>query len=319
MNSANVRVPDFFIVGQAKCGTTALYEMLRQHPDIYLPDLKEPEFLASDMRRWFRPPLAGPVPTTLDEYLALFVDARANQRAGEASAFYLTSHAAASSIAALNRDARIIALFREPASFLRSLHLQLLENHVEDQRDLRRALALEERRRHGRNIPWRCYRPPALHYSEHVRYADQLARFEAVFPREQLLVLIYEEFRDDNASAVRRVLRFLGVDDSVPVAPIKVNPTVAVRSQRLDALVHRYSVGRDPVSHTVKTGIKTVLPQQTRQRLLRAVQTDVVHSAVPPPDEQFMQELRRRLKPEVERLSAALGRDLVTLWSYDLV
>ncbi len=317
MNSVRGRVPDFFIVGQAKCGTTALYEMLRQHPNIYFPDLKEPEFLASDMRRWFRPPLAGPVPSTLEEYLALFVDARADQRAGEASAFYLTSHAAASSIAALNPEARIIALFREPASFLRSLHLQFLENHVEDQRELRRAIALEKRRRHGRDIPWRCYRPQALHYSEHIRYADQLARYQAVFPREQLLVLIYEEFRDDNASAVRRIFRFLDVDESAPVAPIKVNPTVALRSQRLDELVHRYSVGRDPVSHAVKTGIKAVMPRQTRRRLLHAVQSDMVHSSVPPAEEQYMQELRTWLKPEVERLGASLGRDLLTLWHYD--
>jgi hypothetical protein len=317
MNSA--RVPDFFMVGQPKCGTTALYEMLRQHPDIYLPDLKEPEFLASDMRRWFQPPSSGPLPSTLEQYLALFANARTDQRAGEASTFYMTSHAAASAIAALNRDARIIALFREPASFLRSLHLQLLENHVEDQRDLRRAIDFETRRRHGRRIPRRCCRPQALHYSEHVQYAAQLARYDAVFPREQMLILIYEEFRDDNAAAVRHVLRFLDVDDSAPIASTKVNATVALRSQRLDELVHRYSVGRDPLSHMVKTGIKAVVPEGTRRRLLKAVQADIVHTAVRPADEGFMEELRRRLKPEVERLSEALGRDLVTLWEYDRV
>jgi len=45
------RRPDFFVVGQPKSGTTALYEMLRQHPQIYMPDLKEPEFFAADLRR----------------------------------------------------------------------------------------------------------------------------------------------------------------------------------------------------------------------------------------------------------------------------
>lgn len=57
-----MRVPDFFIVGQAKSGTTALYEMLRQHSAIFMPDLKEPEFLAADMRQRFRPPMAGALP-----------------------------------------------------------------------------------------------------------------------------------------------------------------------------------------------------------------------------------------------------------------
>ncbi len=40
------RVPDFFIVGHPKCGTTALYEMLRRHPQIFMPDIKEPWFFA---------------------------------------------------------------------------------------------------------------------------------------------------------------------------------------------------------------------------------------------------------------------------------
>ena len=49
------RIPDFFIVGHAKSGTTALYEMLRRHPEIFMPDAKEPWFFASDMRPRFPP------------------------------------------------------------------------------------------------------------------------------------------------------------------------------------------------------------------------------------------------------------------------
>ena len=58
-------VPDFFIVGHAKCGTTALYEMLRAHPQIFMPDLKEPAYFATDLRRRFQPAGAGPLPETL--------------------------------------------------------------------------------------------------------------------------------------------------------------------------------------------------------------------------------------------------------------
>src|SRR5207302_817523 len=64
------RVPDFFIVGHAKCGTTALYEMLRAHPQIYMPDLKETQFLAREPQDQ---PLAPNIhPRTLTEYLSLF-------------------------------------------------------------------------------------------------------------------------------------------------------------------------------------------------------------------------------------------------------
>ena len=70
------RVPDFFIVGHHKSGTTALYEMLRRHPQIYMPDLKEPRFFARDLRFQFEPKTSGRLPNTLEEYLSLFDDGK---------------------------------------------------------------------------------------------------------------------------------------------------------------------------------------------------------------------------------------------------
>src|SRR5438876_10601316 len=116
------RKPYFFIVGHAKSGTTALYEMLRDHPQIYTPELKEPWFFATDMRVRFQPSIGGRPPQTLEEYLRLFREAKPGQRIGEASSSYLWSRTAASGIAQLSPDARIIAILREPASFLYSLH-----------------------------------------------------------------------------------------------------------------------------------------------------------------------------------------------------
>src|ERR1700746_300560 len=120
------RLPDFFIVGHAKSGTTALYEMLRRHPQIFMPDFKEPWFFATDMQTRFMPPRAGPLPQTLAEYMTLFAGARSDQRVGEASASYLWSRTAAAQIAEVQPAARIIAILREAASFLRSLHMQFL-------------------------------------------------------------------------------------------------------------------------------------------------------------------------------------------------
>jgi hypothetical protein len=209
------RIPDFFIVGHAKCGTTALYQMLRRHPQIFMPELKEPLFFATDLRMRFQRPAAGPLPTELDDYLSLFAAAGSTQRVGEASSSYLWSREAAGRIAAVQPDARIVAILREPASFLRSLHLQLLQNHIESQKSLRRALALEQPRREGKQIPRRCTRPQALMYSERVRYVTQLRRFHEQFGRERVLVLIYDDFRAENEATVRGVLRFLDVDDAV--------------------------------------------------------------------------------------------------------
>jgi hypothetical protein len=312
-----LRTPDFFIVGHAKSGTTALYEMLRGHPQIYMPDDKEPWFFADDMRERFTRPMAGATMRTLEDYLALFADARADQRAGEASSSYLWSRTAAANIAAVQPDARIIAILREPSSFLRSLHLQLLQTHVESEKQLRKAIALEAERRAGRQIPRRSHRPQLLQYADHVRYVEQLRRYEELFGRERMLILIYEDFRADNEATVRSVLRFLDVDDEVPVHARDANPTVLMRSQQLDSLVHAVSVGRGPLSRAAKRAMKLLTPADARRRLLRLAQRRVVHGAPPPGDEQLMRELRERFKGEVQALSAYLDRDLVTLWKYD--
>src|ERR1700710_2280895 len=95
------RVPDFFIAGHAKTGTTALYEMLRRHPQIFMPELKEPLYFATDLRMRFQRPAAGPLPTELGDSLSLFLDARPDQLVGEASSSYLWSREAAANIAEL--------------------------------------------------------------------------------------------------------------------------------------------------------------------------------------------------------------------------
>jgi hypothetical protein len=312
------RVPDFFIVGHPKCGTTALYETLRRHPQIYMPDGKEPWFFAPELHER-TPPRPEGTPRTLEQYLALFTAARPEQRVGEATALYLWSQTAAARIAEVQPAARIIAILREPASFLRSLHLQFLQTYVETEGDLRRALQLESERRQGRSIPRHSYWPQALLYSEHVRYVEQLRRYHAVFAPENVLVLIYDDFRADNEGTVRAVLRFLDVDDDAPIDVPRANPSVQARSQRLHALVHALSVGTGPGSRGVKAAIKALTPRPLRRRALYAAQRHVVFSDPRAPDEELMGELRVRFKGEVAALGEYLGRDLITLWGYDRV
>jgi len=128
------------------------------------------------------PPRPEGTPRTLAEYVSLFAAAEPGQIAGEATALYLWSQTAAARIAEVRPDARIIAILREPASFLRSLHLQFVQTYVETEGDLRKALALEQERRGGRAIPRHSYWPQALLYSEHVRYVSSCV---ATTPRFQ--------------------------------------------------------------------------------------------------------------------------------------
>ena len=313
---ATGRLPDFFIVGTPKAGTTALYSMLRHHPQIFMPDSKEPWFFAQELQER-TPPRPEGTPQTLQQYSALFAAARADQRAGEASPLYLWSRTAATNIAQVRPDARIVAILREPASFLRSLHLQFVETYVESENDFAKALALEPARRAGREIPRYTYWPQALLYSEHVRYVEQLRRYEAAFGRAQMLVLIYDDFRADNAGTVREVLRFLGVDQTIEVGSVQANPTVRARSQSLNQLIHAISVGRGPLSLAVKGAIKALTPQRARRSALRTAKQRVLYAEPGPADERLMAELRARFAPEVAALGDFLGRDLLSLWGYD--
>jgi Sulfotransferase domain len=311
-------IPDFFIVGHPKCGTTALYAMLKRHPQVYMPDAKEPWFFAEELHER-TPPRPEGTPRTLAEYRAWFAHATPGRRVGEASPLYLWSHTAAARIAAVRPDARIVAILREPASFLRSLHLQFLQSYIEIEPDFAKALALEPARREGRRLPRYTYWPKVLLYSEHVRYVEQLRRYLARFPAEQLLVLVYDDFRADNDATVRRVLRFLEVDDTAPVQLLDVNPTVRARSQRADTIVHALAVGRGPLSRATKATIKALAPRRVRRGVLGTIRTRVLYAEPQPPDEATMHELRRRYKHEVVALGDFLQRDLVTLWGYDSV
>lgn len=154
-------------------------------------------------------------------------------------------------------------------------------------------------------------------YSERVRYVEQLRRYHASLGVEQVLVLVYDDFRRDNAAVLRRVLRFLEVEEDVAIEPSEANPTVLMRSQQLDELVHAVSVGRGPLSRTLKRGVKALSSKRMRSRALGLVRRQLIYGDPGAPDERQMAELRRRFAPEVAALSEYLDRDLVSLWGYD--
>jgi hypothetical protein len=299
-------VPDFFIVGHHKSGTTALYRMLRSHPQIYMPALKEPRFFAPDLR-----PLLGSngsLPETWEDYVALFAPARPEQRTGEASPSYLRSQLAAGLIAEARPEARIIAILREPASFVRSLHLHMLKEGVESEPDLGRAFAAESLVRAGRRV---------RRYSDHVQYVEQLRRYHAAFAREQVLVLIYDDFRADNGGTLRSVLRFLDVDATVAPPAQQANPAVRVRSQRVRRAARPLLGGRSALARAISAGGRLLTPGGRGREQLRALRHRVVYGAPPAADERVMAELRSRFKGEVEALSEYLDRDLVAQWGYE--
>jgi len=315
------RVPDFFIIGTLKTGTTSLHAMLKHHPQIFMPGLKEPQYLASDLlprpghekkrrERWY--------PKTLEDYLALFADAGPEQLVGEVTPTYLWSRTAAENIAEMQPDARLIAILREPAEFLRSLHISFLRGGNEAVRDLRKALSLEDARRAGKRIPHSSHRPQLLQYSTHVRYVEQLRRYGERFSQEQMLILIYDDFRADNDATIRRVLRFLELDDDLQLASERLNVSPEyVKIRRAHEMIDSLKTGRSPIVRKTRVTARALTSARMRSAARGGVERIARHRVPPGTDERLMEELRRRFKPEVEALSDYLGRDLVALWGYD--
>jgi hypothetical protein len=282
--------------------------------------VKEPRFFAPDLySRFAGRNGGGPARLhTLEGYLELFADARPDQRAGEASPVYLRSTEAARRIAEVRPDAQIIAILREPADFLRSLHLQMVSSNEETERDFRRAMALEDKRRAGKRVPRNAHHPKSLLYSSHVRYAEQLQRFHGQFPKENVLVLIYDDFRADNEATLRTVLGFLGVDTDRPMEQVETLRLKAVRSPGLHRLANSARLARlNPAaaSHTGRV-INALTPALHGSERFRSSWRRIAYSEPRPPEESFMRELRQRFKPEVVAISDYLGVDLVSRWGY---
>src|SRR5438105_3219492 len=143
-------LPNFFIVGAGKAGTTSLYRYLGQHPQIYMSRVKEPSYFASEIRPENLSPVfarhierqsrrlrlrevltdgkplrpSGWLISEWDDYLRLFQEVRDEKAIGEATVSYLWSRTAAGNIAACLPDAKIIMLLRDPAerAFSQYLH-----------------------------------------------------------------------------------------------------------------------------------------------------------------------------------------------------
>jgi Sulfotransferase domain len=308
------RAPDFLLVGHPKCGTTAIYKMLRRHPQVYtVPGMKETGFLDDETPP---PPPRSPRPKTLDEYLAVFGAAAPGQRAGEMTTSYLRSRTAPGKIAEVAPDVRIVAIFREPASFLRSLHLQLVHDHVEPIADFRSALALEPARMEGREMPPECVRPAELMYANLIRYREQLERYHAALDPSQVLAIIYDDLRNQNRATLENMLRFIGVDDVASLEVFDAHPSVRVRSSRAQGLLRATVHGKGRGPRAFKRMVMPFTTRRFRQNAFRFTRDKLLYAKPKPPDEELALELKRRFRDEVEAFGDYVGRDLLTLWGY---
>jgi hypothetical protein len=295
-----MRRPDFFIVGAPKCGTTAMQDYLGQHPEIFMPEMKEAHFFGADLDApvFFR-----------DEkkYLALFARARNEKRVGEASVYYLYSKRAATEIKAFSPDATIIAMLRNPVEMIYSLHSQRLYNGNEDIEDFEAALEAEEDRKRGLRLPKDRHLLAGLFYRDVAKYSDQLQRYIDVFGRGKLKVIIFDEFKRNTDEVYKETCQFLGVDPTFNPVIRVINGNKGVRSVTYRNIIFRPSL--------LRTVARRVIPDTPRRKIIRALErVNLKYEERTPMNPELKQRLKEEFRPEVERLSHLLDRDL-TYWS----
>jgi hypothetical protein len=304
-----MRKPDFFIVGAPKSGTTAMADYLGQHPEIFMAKRKDSNFFGSDLR-FVNTIMLPPDMFRVNEetYLSWFADVRDEKRVGEASVWYLYSKKAAKEIKEFNPDADIIIMLRNPVDMLYSLHGQFLYDFNEDIEDFEEALGAEEDRKRGLRIPTTAYLPEGLYYREVARFSEQVERYINIFGRDRVLIIIFEEFKEDTKRVYKETLRFLGVSTDFEADFRVVNPAKAVRSRR----VMRFIADPPRLLRPLAEKLSTVgwLRDKVKWVLDRF---NVKVSSRSPMDRQLRRRLLKEFAPEIERLSKIIGKDL-TFW-----
>lgn len=299
---SNGRVPDFFIVGAPKSGTTAMYTYLAQHPEVFLPERKELRFFGSDLIIRNRTPL------TLEDYLAYFSDADGAQRVGTAYVWYLFSTHAAREIRAFSPRAQIIAMLRNPVDMLYALHSEFLFNANEDIEDFAAALDAEDDRRRSRRIPRHAHIINGLWYRSVPRYVEQLRRYFDLFGRERVHVILFDDFVADTAATYRSTLRFLDLDSGYAPAFDVVNA-----NKRLRVPGVRPFLAQPPPA--VRRLARALVPGSLRRRMYRSLQeANISQTKRPPLSRSLREALAAQFADEVDQLSQLLGRDL-TGWT----
>jgi hypothetical protein len=296
--------PNFFLVGAPKCATTSMDAYLGQHPQIFMARGKESHFFARDL-------YPEGIGCSWDLYSSMFENVSGENIRGESSVFYLLSRTAAKDLAAFAPDAKILIMLRNPLDVLESHHSQIVYEGIESEKDVTTALRLETDRKNSCPSDRATYKERVKHYSDVVRFGEQLARFREHFTPEQIHTVIYDDLKADMAHEYAKVLAFLGVDTNFqPVFELK-NANKTVRSATLRTLLYQTP---EPITRLSRM----VLPNYTLRRRVRNAIKRMNTNYQPrrPMAQDLRREIAQTLRADMENLSEALGRDL-TPWLQD--
>ena len=229
--------PNLFIVGAPKSGTTFLYHYLKQHPDIYFPNFKEPHFFGTDLIR-----RNGAYNLSLDEYQDLFKTDK--KIIGEASTFYIFSKDAPEEIYNFNPKAKIIIMLRDLVDLVHSVHSQFVFSGDEVIEDFTQALELENSRLSGDKIPNQTTVVNKLFYTSNILLLPSRIRsFIHYFGRQNIKFIDLNDIKKNPKKVYSETLEFLNVDSNINTDDFKViNKNKTYKSKTVRDFIKKYSI-----------------------------------------------------------------------------
>lgn len=214
------KLPHFLVLGTQKGGTTSLQKLLEQHPRVYLPPCKEVHYFslhADESQSW---------------YASHYRNAGWRQKRGDITPFYLFHPQAPKRIHRILPKVRLIALLRDPVERTLSQYFHA-RRHGFETLDLSEALEAE---------PKRLAKGEAYSFQKHSyvarsRYLEQLDRYEALFPRQQILILKSEDLFTNTPSVWKRIQHFLKLEQmTLPMNTPRANEGKG-EADRIDPII----------------------------------------------------------------------------------
>lgn len=298
VGSAGARLPNLFVVGAMRAGTTTLCDALAAHPEAYMSPVKEPHYFAradgpawmdgisgEELARYLRgpmPPRHNALVADWDDYLALFEGAGCASVVGEASPSYLYSERAPAEIISRCPGAVGVLCLRRPLARALSHHRMEVAVGTTAQ-GFPEALGDVD---------------PAHPYVDGGLYADRVERYLRTFGRERVRVYLFEQLVADSGEVLDDLARALGIDPSGFGAARSANIGRSPRMPRLNAFFRRTGA---------KDAIRRVLPSAVLRAGKRLYYSTGGTEELPAPLVGTLEEIFR---PDIRRLETLLDRDL---------
>lgn len=290
-------LPTFFLVGAARSGTSAIFDLLRRRPDVFVPSLKEPNYFAIVDAPEASPALRARSVTSSSDYERLYRHADPTLPRGDTSPEYLRSATAAASIAERVPSARIVAVLRNPVDRAWSDHQFHLRNGTE-RRPFR--VALEQQAARASSADDRTG-----HYLDTGLYGLQVQRYLDAFDPPQVHVELYDDLIGRTAVTLRHLLDHIGAgpaDDGIDDVAVW-NASGAPTSSLAAVALRLRRVARPMLSSRVAALGRPAWERAIAGRLVRQPINDA--------DRAFLADFYR---DDVAQLGRLITRDLTSLW-----